>query len=34
MEMYAIILLVKEIFVNENLDFFNKKDWNQFSSDC
>jgi len=26
MEMYAIILLVKDMFGNENQDFINKKD--------
>ena len=34
MEMYAIILLVKDMFGNENQDFNSKKDWNQLSSDC
>lgn len=34
MEMYAIILLVKDVFANENQEFFYKKDWDQLSSDC
>ena len=34
MEMYAIILLVNDMFGNENQDLINKKNWDQLSSDC